>query len=63
MTGTNDPEGTEHESQYPDQVVDVKRTVKVPQAQLIDKVVKVPDLTHRQVPMSQGLWERSSAWG
>ena len=25
MTGTNDPEGTEHESQYPDQVVDVKR--------------------------------------
>ena len=26
MTGTNDPEGTENESQYPEQVVDVKRT-------------------------------------
>ena len=33
------------------------KTVKVPQAQLIDKVVKVPDLTHRQVPMSQGVWK------
>ena len=33
------------------------KTVKVPQAQLIDRVVKVPDLTHRQVPMSQGVWK------
>ena len=31
--------------------------MKVPQAQLIDRVVKVPDLTHRQVPMSQGVWK------
>ena len=31
--------------------------MKVPQAQLIDKVVKVPDPTHRQVPMSQGVWK------
>ena len=31
--------------------------MKVPQAQLIDKVVKVSEPMHREVPMNEGVWK------